>query len=104
LSIIGLFLQDSVECGSVNQLAQIVHYQTRAMAPKFLCVPFARDADHKAKVPGRPSHHSRDGILYYNRACRLDPEQLCRSQERIRGGFSGQVLGMDHVAIDLHVE
>ena len=31
-------------------------------------------------------------------------EQLCRHQKRIRDGCSGQMLGMNHVAIDLYVE
>ena len=36
---------------SVNQFAQIVHHQMRAMVPKLLGVPLARDADHQAEVP-----------------------------------------------------
>ena len=33
-----------------------------------------------------------------------NPEQLCRHQKGIRGGFPGQVLRMDHVAVDLDLE
>ena len=89
---------------SVNQFAQIVHHQMCAMVPKLLGIALARDADHKPEVPGTPGLNSRDGILDDDRPCRLNPEQLRRHQERIRGGFSGQVLRLDHVAIDLHVE
>ena len=32
------------------------------------------------------------------------PQQLCRHQERIRGGLPGKTLRMDRVAIDPHLE
>ena len=37
-------------------------------------------------------------------AYRLNAEQLCRHQERIRGGFPGKSLRLDHIAIDPHLE
>ncbi len=89
---------------SANQFAQIVYHQMRAMVLKLLGVPFARHADHKAKVPGAPGLHSGDGILDDNRPYRVNSEQLRPHQKSIRGGLSGQVLGMDHVAIDTYVE
>jgi len=63
---------------SVNQFAKIVYHQLRAMLPKLLSVPLARDTDHKPKMPVKPGLDSRDGILDDNRPRRLDPEQLCR--------------------------
>jgi len=74
------------------------------MVPKFIGIPLARDADHKAEVPVRSGLHSREGILDDNRPRRLDPEQFCRHQVSVRGRFPSQVLGVDYVAIDLHVE
>jgi len=97
-------VQGSLGCWSVNQLAQIVHYQMRAMAPKLIGISFARDADHKAEVPVGPGLHSREGVLNDNRSSRLNSEQFCRRQIRIRGGFPRQFLRMNHVAIDLYVE
>jgi hypothetical protein len=73
----------------------------RAMALKLLGIPLAGDADYEPKAPCRPGLHSRQGILNHDRPCRLDPNQLCRHQVRIRGGFSGQVFRVDHIAIDL---
>src|SRR5215472_5330254 len=72
------------------------------MAPKLICISLARDADHKPEPPVAPGLHSRKCVLDDNRSRGLDPEQLCRHS--VRGRFPGQVLGMDHVAIDLHVE
>ena len=54
-------------------------------------------------MPVTPGLDSRDGVLDDHRACRLNPEELCRHQERIRADL-GQVLGMDHIAIDSHLE
>ena len=51
----------------MNQFAQIVHHQMRAMAPKLIGIPLARDADHKPEIPVRPSLHSREGVLDDNR-------------------------------------
>jgi hypothetical protein len=53
---------------SVDQFAQIVHHQMRAMMPELVGISLACDADHKAKAPGRPGLHSREGILDDNRA------------------------------------
>src|SRR5262249_32634411 len=44
------------------------------------------------------------GILDYNRPSRLNPEELCPHQVCIRGGFSGQMLRTDHVAIHSYLE
>ena len=76
----------------------------RAMVLQLLGIPFARDADHKSEVPSRAGLNSGDGIFNDNRSRRLNPEQLCRHQERIRRGFPGQLLRLDHVAIDLYLE
>ena len=58
----------------VNQFAQIVHHQMRAMAPKRLSVPLARDADHEPEVPLAPGLDSSEGILDDDRSCRRHPE------------------------------
>jgi hypothetical protein len=76
----------------------------RAMVPKLLGVPLARDTDHQPEVPVTPGLDPRDGILYYHRSCRRNHELLCRREERIWGGLAGQVLRMDRVAIDAHLE
>ena len=76
----------------------------RAMVPKLLGVPLARDTDHQPEVPVTPGLDSRDGILDDDRSCRLNPEPLRRREECIRGGLAGQVLRMDRVAVDAHLE
>src|SRR6516162_7976900 len=76
----------------------------RAVAPKLVGVPLARDTDHKPELPVGSGLHSRKGILDNNRPCRLNPEQVCRHQVSIRLGFACQVPRMDRVAIDLYVE
>jgi hypothetical protein len=43
---------------SVNQFAQIVHHQMRAMVPKLLGVPLARDADHESEIRVQPRYVS----------------------------------------------
>ena len=58
----------------MSQFAEIVHYHMRAMLPKLIGIPLARDANHKAKAPGRPGFHSREGILDDNRSRRFDAE------------------------------
>src|SRR5689334_11921582 len=74
------------------------------MAPKLIGISLARDADYKPELPVAPGLHSRKGVLNDNRSCGLNAEQFCRHQITVRGRFPSQVLGMDHVAIDLHVE
>jgi hypothetical protein len=76
----------------------------RAMGPKLRGVPRTRDPDHQPEVPVTPGLDASDGILYDDRACRRNPEQLRRREERIRGGLAGQLLRTDHVAIDAHLE
>ena len=68
----------------------------RPMVSKLNDIPLARDADHKSEIPVRPGLHSRERIL--------DDNGFCRHQVSVRGGFAGQVFGMDHIAIDLYVE
>jgi hypothetical protein len=76
----------------------------RAMPPKLICIPLARDADHKPEIPVRTGLHSREGVLDDNGAHGFNPEQFCRHQVSIRSWFAGQVFGMDNIAIDLYVE
>ena len=76
----------------------------RAMTLQFLCIPLARDTDHKPEAPIRAGLNSRNGILDDNRPCRIDPEELCRHQERIRGWFPGKLLRLNRIAIDPHLE
>jgi hypothetical protein len=40
---------------SVDQFAQIVYHQMRAMMLKLLGIPFTRDADHKPNFPAEPA-------------------------------------------------
>jgi hypothetical protein len=42
-------------------------------------------------VPVTPGLDPRDGVLDDDRSSRLNPEERCRHQERIRGGLPGQV-------------
>ena len=74
------------------------------MVLKLLGVPLSRHADHKSEVSVSPCLNAGDRVLDDDRSSRLNPEQLCRCQERVRGGFPGQVLLLDHVPINLHVE
>ena len=74
------------------------------MAPKLLGVPLACDADHKPELPVRSGLHARKGILNDNRSRGLNFEHFCCHQVAVRGGFASEVLGVDHVAIDLRVE
>ena len=76
----------------------------RAMVLKLLGIPLARDTDHQSEVPATTGLDPRDGILDDHRPSRLNCKQLCRCQERIRGGFPEQVLLRDHVPLNLHVE
>jgi hypothetical protein len=48
---------------SVDQFAQIVHHPMSAMLLELLGISLARDADYKAKTPGRPGFHPRESIL-----------------------------------------
>jgi hypothetical protein len=59
---------------SVNQFAQIFHYQMRAMAPKLIGIPFACDANHEPELPVKPGFHPRERILDDNRSRRVDDE------------------------------
>jgi hypothetical protein len=76
----------------------------RAMVPKLLGVPLARDTDYQPEVPGAPGLDPRDGILDDDSSCRRNSELPCRREECIRGRLAGQVLRTDRVAIDAHVE
>ena len=93
-----------MEHRSVNQFAEIVYYELRAMPPKLPGVTLARDTDYKPEMPFGPGFDPRDGILDDNRPLGLGAKQLCRQQICVRGGFSGQVLGMNHMAVDLDVK
>ena len=84
-----VLLEASTAEWSVNQFAQIVHYEMRAMAPKLFGIALARDPDYEAKSPCRPGLHSRKRVLYDNRPPGLNPEQLCSRQKCIRSGFPG---------------
>ena len=76
----------------------------RAMVPKLLGVPLARDTDYQPEVAGAPGLDPRDGILDDHTACRVYPKQLRCHQVRIRCGLPGQVLRTDRVAVDAHVK
>jgi hypothetical protein len=76
----------------------------RAMMLQLLGIPFARDTDYKPELPIRAGLDSGDGILDHNRPFRLNAEQLCRHQERIRGRLPGKSLRLDHIPIDPHPE
>src|SRR5262245_25118850 len=71
---------------------------------ELLCIALARDTDHKSKVATGAGLNSGDGILDHNRPPRLNAEQPCRHQERIRRGFSGEILCFDRMAIDPRIE
>ena len=66
--------------------------------------PCARCRSQVRSFPLAPASNSGDGVLDDNGPYRLNPQQLCRHQKRIRGGLSGKTLRMDHVAIDLYLE
>jgi len=76
----------------------------RAVMTKLLDIPLTRDADNEPKIPFVPGFHSRESIFDDNCSRRVNSEQLCRHQEGIWSGFPGQVLCVDRVAIDLHIE
>src|SRR5262249_43477943 len=76
----------------------------RAMMLQLLRIPFARDTNHKPEVPTRAGLDSGNGVLDDNRPCRLDPEESCRHQERIRRWFPGKLFRFDGIAIDPHLE
>ena len=59
---------------SINELAQIVHDQMRAMAPKLFGIALTRDPDHKPEIPVGSGLHPREGILDDHCSRRLDPE------------------------------
>ena len=82
-----------MEHWSVNQIAEIVNNELRAMLPQLPGVSLARDTDHKAEMPVGPGLDPRNGILDDNRPLGLGAKQLCRQQICVRGGFSGQVPG-----------
>ena len=52
----------------VSQLAEIVHHEMRALAPKLLGISLACDTDHETEAPSRPGLNSREGIFDYNRS------------------------------------
>ena len=76
----------------------------RAMVPKLLGVPLARDTDYQPKVPAAPGLDPRDGILDDDRSRQRNSELLCRREECIWGGLASEMLRTDRVAIDAHVE
>jgi hypothetical protein len=97
-------LQGSIGRRSSNQFAQIVHHQVRSMVPKFLSVALTRNTDHKTEVPVRPSLDPRYGVLDHDRPLRFDPKKLCGQQEHVWRRLSGQVLLMERIAVDQHLE
>lgn len=74
------------------------------MAPKLLGIALARNSDHQAEVTTGSCLHPRDGILDHHRPGRRDLQHRRGRQERIRGGLSREVPGLDHVAVDPGVE
>ena len=76
----------------------------RAVVLKFLSVPLAGDTDHQSKVAATTGLDPGNRILDDDRPHRLNPQQLCGDQKGIRGGFAGQPLRMDRVAIDSYLE
>src|SRR5262252_331067 len=96
--------QDKLGHWSVDQFAQIVHHQMRAVTLELIGIPLARDTNHKSELPFEPGLDAGDGILDDDRPRRFNPEQPCRYQERVRGGFPGQLPLRDRVAIDLYIE
>src|SRR5262249_52789089 len=71
-----------------NQLAQIVHHQMRAVAPKLIGIPLARDTNNKPELAATPGLHSGYGIFDDNRSRRFNAESFRRYQKRIRSGLS----------------
>src|SRR5215831_1963342 len=74
------------------------------MTLQLLRIVLARDADDQPKVSFGASLDPGKGVLYYNRPYWLNPKEPCRQQERIRGGFPGKSLLMNHIAVDAHLE
>jgi hypothetical protein len=89
---------------SLNQFAQIVYNHICATALKLLgssvwALPIA-----SPNFPSDPAWTPELGVLDDDRPRGLNSKQPCGYQARIRRGFSSQLLGMDHVAVDLHLE
>src|SRR4029077_4625328 len=89
---------------SLDQFAQVVDHQMRAMTLQLLRIPLACDADHKPELPIGTGLNSGNGILDDHRPYRLNTELLCRYQERIRGRVPGKSLCLDQIAVDPHFE
>src|SRR5918993_2899241 len=99
-----LLLPGSRARRSVDEFAQIVHYQVCAMTPKLLGISPARDPNDQPELAGKSGLDARKRVLDYYGSGWLNPEQLCRDEERIGGGFPGQVLSLDHGSIDSQLE
>jgi len=76
----------------------------RTMLLKVFGIRLTRDADYESKPPTRARLHSRDGIFNDDGPCRFNAQQFCRFQEGIRGGFPGQVLRPNCIAVDAYLE
>ena len=97
--------QGAVERWSVNQFAQIVHHQMRAMVPKLLGIPLACDADHKAEVPvADPASTPERASSMTTARAGSTPSSFAAIKNVSGAGFPAKCSGMDHVAIDLYVE
>ena len=81
----------------------------RAMVLKLLGIPLARDADHQPEIPVKPGLDSGDAMTTAragstpSRVAAIKNVSRC-PEEGIRGGLAGQLLRIDRVAINLHLE
>ena len=74
------------------------------MILQLCCIPLARDTDHKPEVPINAGLDSGNSILDDDSPFRLNPEDSCGHQKRIRSRFTSKTLGLDRVAVDPHFE
>ena len=66
----------------------------RAMTLQLLRIPLARDTNNEPEIAIRAGFHPGKGILDDNRSFRLNPEETCRLQERVRSRFPFWLMPM----------
>jgi hypothetical protein len=89
---------------SVNQFAEIVYKHICATALKLLGISVGALPITSPNFPLDPAWTPEMGVLDDDRPRGLNSKQPCDYQAGIRRGFSSQLLRMDHVAVDLHLE
>ena len=88
----------------VDQLTEVVHDNVCAMMSKLFRARRTRNSDHQAEFPAGSRLNARDRVFDDDGSRGRDVQKLRGENKAVRGGFTGELSGLNHCPVDLRVE